>query len=366
MYHVYCGELDLARRVGEELLRLSRASNDSAGLVLGHSATGQSLLLAGGFADCRPHLEQLLSLHDPVAHGTLVQQTGSHPLMTQSFLGLALFCLGFPDQATARSLACIADARTLAHPTSLAVSLAIGALLLALSGDNATLKQRADQLVAVATEQGLPFYQAWGAIFRGRAKVNDGDVAEGIALLRDGVAAYRATGAVMWLPHFITLLAEAHAVAGQLEEAATLLDEASRAGERTGERWFTAELNRQKGELLLRQGYAGAAEELYLKAMGIARDQEAKLWELRAATSLARLRYEQGRSAEAHDLLAPIYRGFTEGFDMSDLKEAKALLDRIQTAATERATADRQPRARSPNCATDPRLAAPGRAAACR
>jgi predicted ATPase/DNA-binding winged helix-turn-helix (wHTH) protein len=336
MYHVYCGELDLARRVGEELLRLSRARNDSAGLVLGHSATGQSLLLAGGFADCRPHLEQLLALYDPMAHGTLVQQTGSHPLMTQAFLGLALFCLGFPDQAIARSLACIADARKLAHPTSLAVSLAIGALLLALSGDTVTLKKRADQLVAVATEQGLPFYHAWGAIFRGRAKVNDGDVMEGIALLRSGVAAYRATGAVMWLPHFIALLAGAHAVAGQVEEAVTLLDEALRTGERTGERWFAAELNRQQGQLLLHQGHAEAAEELYLKALGIAREQEAKLWELRAATSLAGLRDAQGRHAEAHDLLAPVYRGFTEGFDMTDLKEAKALLDRIQTAPTVR------------------------------
>ncbi len=232
--HVYCGELDLARRVGEELLRLSRARNDSAGLVLGHSATGQSLLLAGGFAECRPHLEQVLALYDPAAHGTLVQQTGSHPLMTQAFLGLALFCLGFPDQAIARSLGCIADARKLAHPTSLAVSLAIGALLLALSGDNATLKKRADQLVAVATEQGLPFYHAWGAIFRGRAKVNDGDVADGIALLRDGVAAYRATGAVMWLPHFVALLAAARAVAGQVEEAMTLLDEALATGSGRG------------------------------------------------------------------------------------------------------------------------------------
>ena len=115
-----------------------------------------------------------------------------------------------------------------------------------------------------------------------------------------------------------------------------LFDEALRAGERTGERWFAAELNRQKGALLLRQGRAEAAEELYLKALGLARKQEAKLWELRAATSLAGLRCEQGRHAEAHDLLAPPYRGFTEGFDMTDLKEAKALLDRIQTAATVR------------------------------
>lgn len=134
MFHVYCGELDQALRVGEHLLSLSRERGDSAGLVLGRSAAGQSLLLAGDFAGSRPHLEELLVVYDPEAHAALVHQTGSHPLMTQAFLGLALFCLGFPDQASARSIAAIADARRLAHPTSLAVALAIGALQASLAG----------------------------------------------------------------------------------------------------------------------------------------------------------------------------------------------------------------------------------------
>jgi predicted ATPase len=107
------------------------------------------------------------------------------------------------------------------------------------------------------------------------------------------------------------------------------LDEALQVVERTGERWFAAELNRHKGQLLLRQGHAKAAEELYRKALGIAEEQEAKLWELRAAGSLARLRRDQGRRAEARDLIAPVYGWFTEGFDTPDLKEAKALLDEL-------------------------------------
>jgi len=109
----------------------------------------------------------------------------------------------------------------------------------------------------------------------------------------------------------------------------TLLDEALRIADRTGERWLAAELNRHKGQLLLRQGHSEAAEELYRKALGIAREQEAKLWELRAATSLARLRRDQGRRVEARDLLAPVYGWFTEGFDTPDLKEAKVLLDTL-------------------------------------
>ena len=131
------------------------------------------------------------------------------------------------------------------------------------------------------------------------------------------------------MPHYIALLARACEIAGQIEEAVSLLDDALQIVEKTGERWFAAELNRHKGQLLLRQGHSEAAEELYRKALSIAEEQEAKLWELRAAASLARLRRDQGRHAEARDLLAPVYGWFTEGFDTPDLKEAKALLDEL-------------------------------------
>ena len=131
------------------------------------------------------------------------------------------------------------------------------------------------------------------------------------------------------MPYFIGLQAAGCEVTGQIEEGLTLLEEALQIVERTGERWLEAELHRQKGELLLRQGHSEAAEELYCKALDIAREQEAKLWELRAAASLARLRRDQGRRGDARDLLAPIYDWFTEGFDTPDLKEAKVLLDEL-------------------------------------
>ena len=273
-------------------------------------------MFAGRFASSRSHLEEVLALYDPISHRSLVHQAGIHPqVVSQAYLGIVLFCLGFPDQALAQSNAAIAEARRLAHPPSLAVSLAIGAMLLSLVGDNAALDERADQLVAVATEQGFPFWRAQGTIYRGWVKVKNGDVAEGISLLRSGSTAYRATGAELWMPHYIALLAGACEIAGQIEEAVTLLDDALQIVERTGERWFAAELNRHKGQLLLRQGHSEAAEELYRKALSIAEEQEAKLWELRAAASLARLRRDQGRRAEARDLLAPVYGWFTEGFD---------------------------------------------------
>jgi len=149
------------------------------------------------------------------------------------------------------------------------------------------------------------------------AKVKNGDVTEGISLLRSGLTTYRATGAEARVPYYVALLARACEIAGQIEEAVTLLDDALQIVDRTGERWLAAELNRHKGQLLLRQGHSEAAEELYRKSLTI-------------AVSLARLRREQGRRAQACDLLAPVYGWFTEGFDTPDLKEAKALLDELR------------------------------------
>ena len=133
------------------------------------------------------------------------------------------------------------------------------------------------------------------------------------------------------MPYYTALLARACEIAGQIEEAVALMEDAFYIAERTGERWFEAELNRHKGRLLARQGRAEAAKELYRKALSIAREQEAKLWELRAAVSLARLRRDQGRRAEARDLLAPVYGWFTEGFGTPDLNEAKVLLEALDT-----------------------------------
>jgi predicted ATPase len=207
--------------------------------------------------------------------------------------------------------------------------LSIGTIWLSLVGDNALLGEWVDQLAALAGEQDFPYWRAQGTILRGWVTVKNGGVPEGISLLHSGLAAYRAIGTQNWLPLYIALQARACEIAGQIEEAAILLDDALEIVKRTGERWFAAELNRHKGQLLWRQGQPAAAEELYRKALRIAEEQGAKLWELRAAVSLARLRRDQGRRAEAGDLLAPVYGWFTEGFDTPDLKEANALLDEL-------------------------------------
>jgi len=326
-HHTARGELDRAQWLAEDLLRLSLEHDDSAGLVLGHLATGRNRFIGGGFAPARSHLEEVLVLYDPISHRSLADQTGTHlHVVAQAHLAIVLFNLGFPDQAIAQSSAVIAEARRLAHPPSLAASLTLGNILLSLVGDNVALQERACQLVAVATEQGFPFRRAMGTISRGWVKVKNGDVEEGILLLHSGSVAYRATGAEVWTPYYGALLAGACEIAGQVEEGLPALDEALQIVERTGERWFEAELHRHKGQLLLQQGHAEAAEDRYHKALSIAREQEAKLWELRGAVSLARLRRDHGRHTEARDLLAPVYDWFTEGFDTPDLTDAKALL----------------------------------------
>jgi class 3 adenylate cyclase/predicted ATPase len=331
LYHTYRGELDLGLRVDEDLLRLSRQRNDPGGLLLSHASAGRNLMFAGRFASSRSHLEDVLARSDSLPHHSLANQAGIHPHVgAQAYLGIVLFCLGYPEQALARSNAAIGEARRLAHLPSLASSLSLGIVRRWLVGGDVVLGEQEDQLVAVTTEQGFPFWRVQGSIYRGWVKVKDGDVAEGASLLRSGSVAYRATGAGLWIPYHLSLLGRAYEIAGQVGEAMALMDEALQIVEKTGERWFAAELNRDKGQLLLQQGHIEAAEDLYRKALSIAEEQGAKLWELRAAASLAQLRRDQGRQAEAHDLLAPVYRWFTEGFDTPDLEEAKALLDTLE------------------------------------
>jgi predicted ATPase len=316
--------------LSDDLLRLSRQRNDFAGLVLGHFSAGRTLMLAARFASCRLHLEEVFTLYDPISHRVLGHEIGVDPHVgSRGYLGMALLCLGFPDQALIQSDMAIDVARRLAHPLSLAAGLVISTRILALLGDNAALRKRADELVAVAAEQGFSQYRAEAMIYRGWIKVKNGDVAEGLSLLRSGSTAFRATGAVMYMPYHVALLARACEIAGQNEEASALLDDAFQIVERTRERWLEAELYRHKGQLLLRQGHAEAAEELYCKALSIAEEQEAKLWELRAAVSLARLWHDRDKRTEARDLLAPVYNWFTEGLNTPVLKEGKALLDEL-------------------------------------
>ena len=252
--HGHQGEIGLALCLDEDLLRLSRQRNDSAGLVLGHHSCGRDLLVAGSFASSKSHLEAALALFDPISHGLLPRQVGGHPALgSQAILGIVLVCLGYLDQALAQSSAAVAEARRLAHPPYLAPTLGYHARVLTLLREETLLSECVGQMDAVATEQGFPFWRAQATVYRGWVKANIGDVAEGISLLRDGASAYGATGGKWGISYYIALLAKACEVAGQIEEALALVNEALQTADNTEERWLVAEMNRHKGQLLARQ-----------------------------------------------------------------------------------------------------------------
>ena len=260
-------------------------------------------------------------------------------MFCRGYVAITLWCLGYPDQATQRSHEALTLAQELAHPFSLAYALVFAAWLHQLRRDASLTYERAEAIITLATEQGFAILVAWGTLLRGWALAarspkpgaGQGQRVEGISQIQQGLAAFRATGAEAIRSYGLALLAEATAKVGQGEAGLTLLAEALAVTNDKGERRWEAELYRLKGELLMRQTVPDKrqAESCFQQAMAIARNQQAKSFELRAATSLARLWHQQGKRLEAHDLLAPVYGWFTEGFDTADLQEAKALLDAL-------------------------------------
>jgi predicted ATPase len=242
-----------------------------------------------------------------------------------------LWDLGYPDQAVQRDQEALALAHVLAHPYDLVDALLQSAHLHRRRQEWQTVQTHVEAILALATEHGFARYAALGVFFRGKALAAQGQGAEGIAQMRQGLAALRATGAGSGMSAFLTLFAEAYGQVGQAEEGLHLVAEALAVVDTTGGRAYKAELHRLRGELLLRQAVPDApqAEACFQQALEVARRQQAKSWELRAAMSLSRLWQQQEKQAEARALLAPIYGWFTEGFDTADLQEAKALLEEL-------------------------------------
>ena len=242
---------------------------------------------------------------------------------------MTLWLLGYPAQALARLHDALALAHELSHPYSLAWARCLAAIVSQLRRDVPAVHEQAEAAVALATEQDFTLWAAWGTNLRGWALAMQDEGEAGRGQVRQGIAAYRATGAAVLVPYFYTVLADASAHLGYTDDGLQALAEAHTLVEQQEERWWEAEIHRLRGVLLLRQtGTSQTEAEAWLqRALAVARRQEAKSLELRAAMSLARLWQQQGRRQEAHDLLAPVYHWFTEGFDTADLQEAKALLD---------------------------------------
>jgi predicted ATPase len=291
-----------------------------------------NFICAGAFVVARAELEKVLALHDPVEHRELPFLYGQDPgPAVRAWLAWPLLAMGYPEQALSQYRESLARAREITHPNTLAQTLYCGCVVRQLGRDRLGVVELAEALATLASEQGFPYWLAMATILRGWALSDAGEPERGIAEVARGLAAFRATAARLWMPYFLGLLAEAHGKAGEQAQGLCVLSEALDRARRTGERWFEAELHRRNGEIVLclPQRDQLAAEACFRRAIAVAQEQSARLWELRAATRLARLWRDQGKHAEAHDLLAPIYGWFTEGFGTADLRDAKALLDEL-------------------------------------
>jgi predicted ATPase len=331
MVHSNRGAYHPMLHVGEQLLSLAERLQDQDLLLEAHHALWASYFLGGELAAARPHFEQGLRLYEPQRHRTHAALYSGHDpgVCCHQLAAPSLWLLGYPDQAVANSQAALALAQQLAHPYTLTLALYFAAMVHHLRREVPLTQARAEALMSVATDQEFPLHVAQAMPLRGWTLAESGQGEEGIAQIHQGLAAYQATGATRDRPYYLALLAEASAKVRQTTEGLAALAEALAALAKSGVPWWEAELYRLRGELLLSADNEAAAEACFHQALDIAPRRQVRSLELRAAMSLARLWQRQGKQDEAHELLAPIYGWFTEGFDTADLQEAKALLEEL-------------------------------------
>jgi predicted ATPase len=331
-YYVTRSQFQTARELGDTLLRLAQHADDPALAVIAHSALGATWLWLGALPAARLHIEASIAHYTPEQRRAPVFRMGFDPgVAGRTYTAMLLWLRGYPKQALVRLHEALALAHELSHPYSLAFAQFWAAWVCQVRRDVLAVHEHAEAAVALATEQGFPLWTATGTSLRGWALAMQGQGEAGMAQVRQGLAAWRATGAALFVPCFCTWLAEVAAHLGHTEDGLQALAEAHTLVEQHEERYWEAEVCRLRGVLCLRQpGTPQAEAEPWLRrALDIARRQEAKSLELRAALSLTRLWQQQGQRADAYDLLAPIYGWFTEGLDTADLQEAKALLDEL-------------------------------------
>jgi class 3 adenylate cyclase/predicted ATPase len=319
-----------ARELAEQLLTLAQRQHDATLILQGHRACGDTLYWLGEFVAARHHLEQGIALYDPQQHHTQAFLYAQDPGMgCLVYVAVTLWHLGFPAQAVQRSHEALLLMQTWSHPFSLVFTLNFAALLCVLRQEWHAVQRHAEASIALATEHGFAQLWAGRTYYQGLALFKQGHE-EGLTLMGQGMTARQSTGASE-RPFRLLYNAEVSQARGRNEEALHLLAEALVLVDTTGERNCEAELHRLKGELLLQQSPENQpeAEACFYQAITIAQNQSAKSWELRAATSLAKLWQSQDKRQDAYDLLAPVYNWFTEGFDTADLKDAKALLDEL-------------------------------------
>jgi DNA-binding winged helix-turn-helix (wHTH) protein/tetratricopeptide (TPR) repeat protein len=344
------GKLQKAHELTGQLLSLAQRRQNPTLLVEAHYGRGIGLCAFGEFLSAREHLEQGIAFYDPQKHRSLAFLYGHDPKMIcLSVVAHTLWVLGYPEQALKRMDEGLALAQDLSLPYNRVGALLHAAQLYQHLREGQLAQARAEGAIALSTEQGFGLVLALGKVWRGWALAEQGQGEEGASQIRQGLDACWALGSGLWRPHHLVMLAEAYGKTGKTEEGLSVLTEALAIVDKNGERPYEAELYRLKGQLTLQEFQVPGSkfqgqespksevrspesevEECFLRAIEIARQQQAKSLELRATMSLARLWQSQGKTKRAHKMLVEIYGWFTEGFDTKDLQEAKALLDGLR------------------------------------
>ncbi len=316
--------------LARQFLTLARERDETLPLAIGNRMIASSLLVAGDVAKAREHFDSASTLYKPDEHRPLVARIG-HDLgvITQCNRAIDLWLLGYPAAARADIDRALRDAREFNHAATLMYALTYNSIVNALRRD--IVMAQADELAALADEKGALFWKASAELIKSWLFVLTGRASDAITSFTSAIAMFRSTGATIFVPLFLSMLGSAFAELRQFYQARRCIGEAMALADASGERWFDAEAYRIAGEIELRSPECNGADaqRYFEQALGVARAQQARSLELRAATSLARLWRNQDKRVEAHDLLAPVYDWFTEGFDTLDLMEAKALLDEL-------------------------------------
>jgi predicted ATPase len=323
---------DLIRDIAAQILQLAEKQRASFPRVLGHNFVAFSLMTTGDFAAGRAHFDQAIALYNPDAHRPLATRFGEDQnVPSLIFRGWTLWLLGYPEAALHDAHSALKNAREIGQAATLMWALHWSAVPLVLCGDYSRASALASELSALAVEKGAVQWKALGILDQGRLLVLTGKASDAVQMMNSGITASRSMGFTFTMPWLLSHLAIAHAELGQRDEAWRCIGEAIDVIGTTKERWCEPEVHRVAGEIALKSSKrdAAKAEGCFKRALAVARQQQAKSWELRAAMSLARLWRDQGKVQQARELLAPVYGWFTEGFDTRDLKEAKALLGEL-------------------------------------
>src|SRR5262244_3350742 len=322
---------DVMRELATRFLELAKKQGATVPIMIGHRLMGTTLTATGDIAKARAHHDQGIALYDPAKHRPLVTRFGQDAGVTGlSFRSLTLWFLGYPEAALADTDHALKIAREVGQAATLMFALAVTNFTRIFCRSCATASARIDELIALADEKGALQRKAEGVTQKGCVLALIGEASDSVQTITSGMTAWQSTGATVWVPLYLSYLAKAYAELGQIDDAWRCIGEAIKTIETTKERWYEVEVYRMAGEIALKSlERATKAEAYFGQALVIARAQQAKSWELRAALSMARLLSAQGEPDKATDLLAPVYGWFTEGFDTSDLKEAKALLDTL-------------------------------------